>query len=296
MKTRNLILVIALVFGISSVAQAQDQPTDSTAKGGKVEVKVSSKNGGQAEIDEMVIPLEGGKLHVYFEADTVVKKDSCVNTTKKKTSRTYTRDFWSGIDFGFNGYMTKSGQTEMAPGFERFNYNLGKSTYLGFNLFERSMRIYKHNVVLLTGLGIDYNNYRFDTEEYAYGKLDTATGKYPTQDYITNRLKTFYATMPLMLGLDFSKPGKKGLHVAAGVVGGVRFASYTKEKFTLEGVKVKKNSHDDFNLNPFRLNAQARVGYGDFTLFANYSLTTMYKKNSGMPEVYPFSFGISFGG
>ena len=45
-------------------------------------------------------------------------------------------------------------------------------------------------------------------------------------------------------------------------------------------------------MNDFRFNAVARVGYGDFTLFAAYSLTPMFDKDDG-PEIYPFTVGIS---
>lgn len=69
-----------------------------------------------------------------------------------------------------------------------------------------------------------------------------------------------------------------------------------KEKYSAGSDVIKKNTRGKHDFNPFRVNAQARVGYGDFTLFASYALTEMYRDNTGKPEVYPFNFGISFGG
>lgn len=292
MKIVKTILSSALMLFLAGGAFAQNEPADSTREK-SVKVNVSKEG---AEVDRIIVPLEGGRLIVIFEADSTkatATADSLKKPFKKKDPEP--RNFWAGIDYGFNGYLTPSGKTDMTAGNEHFNYRLGKSTYLGFNLFEKDIQLYKHHVVLLTGLGIDYNNYRFAQDVNPFDAPDS-NGMRTERDYITNRLKTFHATVPLMLGLDFSKPGKNGLHVAAGVVGSVRFASYTKEKVRIEGGRYKQNTHADFNLNPFRVNAQARVGYGDFTFFANYALTPMFKKDAGMPEVYPFSFGVSFGG
>lgn len=245
----------------------------------------------ESGMDSVVIPTNSGKLVISFYPST----DSTGKKKSHKPSKPKPRDFWSGIDFGFNGYANSSMQATMPAGYERFEIDQGKSLYFGFNLYELGVPIYKNHVVFVTGLGIDYNNYRFKAKHSPFETPDTA-GNYTEHDYIQNRLKTFYATLPLMLGVDFSKPGHKALHLAVGVVTGVRFASYTKEKYSEGGTVIKKNTREDFNLNPFRVNAQARLGYGNFTLFANYALTPMYKDNTGSPDLYPFSFGVSFGG
>jgi hypothetical protein len=55
---------------------------------------------------------------------------------------------------------------------------------------------------------------------------------------------------------------------------------------------------DDYSINPFRVQATARVGYGWFRAFANYSLTPYFKKDSGVagqenPDIRVFSAGIT---
>lgn len=244
--------------------------------------------------ETIVIPMSGGKMEIKFTSfpDTGKTKEDADDPKPHKPSP---REFWSGFDFGFNGYMTPGHQTTMAAGFENYNVNQGKSLYMGFNFFEKSIPIYKTNVVLLTGLGLDYNNYKFSNNVSPFGDVDSS-GQGIQRDYIQNRLKTFYATVPFMLGFDFSKPDKNGLHLAMGVIGGVRVGSYTKEKYSEGSDVIKKNTRGEHDLNPFRVSAQARAGYGDFTLFASYALTEMFRDNTGKPEVYPFNFGISFGG
>ncbi len=274
------LLTAAITLAIVA-AYAQDEPNP---KAGPDSSRVTTET--------IVIPMNGGKMEVKFTSDSTTRKD----TSKKVWIHKPTpRDFWSGFDLGFNGYLTPDQKTTMAAGNENFDVNQGKSLYMGFNFFEKSMPIYKTHVVLLTGLGLDYNNYKFSNNVSPFGDVDSS-GQGVQRDYIQNRLKTFYATVPLMLGIDFSKPNKSGLHLAMGVVGGVRIGSYTKEKYSEGSDVIKKNTRGELDLNPFRVNAQARVGYGDFTLFASYALTEMFRDNTNKPELYPFNFGISFGG
>ena len=47
-----------------------------------------------------------------------------------------------------------------------------------------------------------------------------------------------------------------------------------------------------FYMNPFKLDAIAKIGWGVLNLYATYSLTPMFQKNKG-PELYPFAIGIS---
>jgi hypothetical protein len=283
MKTLHVkrgIVLLAIAFTAFYSVQAQEEETETTPDTTKK----------KEVVETLTIPVDGGKIEIrFFESE-----DTTTTPKETKPKKVQPRDFWGGLDMGFNGYMGADGSTSIpsSPGFE---INQGKSLYFGFNLYELGIPIYKHHVVLVTGLGIDYNNYRLKSNYSPFGTPDSS-GKFLERDYETNRLKTFYATMPLMLGLDFSKPGKKGLHLAAGVVGGVRFGSYTKEKYNEGNDVVKTNTRGEHDLNAFRLNAQARVGYGDFTIFASYALTEMFQENSGKPELYPFNFGISFGG
>lgn len=98
--------------------------------------------------------------------------------------------------------------------------------------------------------------------------------------------------VPLMLELqtrshsEFSK-----FHLAAGVNLGVRLSSHTKQVYKLDGKKDKVKTHEDFYINPFRYDLQARMGWGKINFFASYSLNSLFRDGKG-PEVYPFSIGL----
>jgi hypothetical protein len=99
--------------------------------------------------------------------------------------------------------------------------------------------------------------------------------------------------MPLLLEFQChkkSRPAKPTFFLSAGVIGSVKVASRQKMMFADNRVYINKN---DFNLAPFKLDATARIGNNSFTLFANYSLTTLFEKNKG-PELYPLTVGLGF--
>ena len=80
-------------------------------------------------------------------------------------------------------------------------------------------------------------------------------------------------------------------HVSGGVVGGVRIASHTK--IICNGAKSK--SKGDFYINPFKVDAIAKIGWGVINLYGTYSLTEMFRHDKG-PVVYPFEVGITLAG
>ncbi len=108
---------------------------------------------------------------------------------------------------------------------------------------------------------------------------------------------------------------KNDFYISAGLIGSLRINSHSKryydelnkefdvlqyDKQTQDFVKIgtatspdypKVKKFDDFYLNPFRLDATARIGWGRVNLFATYALTPMFRKNKG-PELYPWSIGI----
>jgi len=105
-------------------------------------------------------------------------------------------------------------------------------------------------------------------------------------------LVTGFLNVPLYLTFATNKfKNGKRLSISPGVTGGWRFTSYNKRIVNENGDRNKSRNRDDFNLNPFRLNASVRIGYGDFILFANYSLTPLFQKNEG-PLLTPVTIGI----
>ena len=95
-----------------------------------------------------------------------------------------------------------------------------------------------------------------------------------------------------MLEFNTSKKPNRNLHIAVGWEFAYRIYAVTKQKYDANDKHYNIKQNDDFNLEPFRYSAVARVGYNKLTLFANYGLNRLFKKDKG-PQVYPFTIGVT---
>jgi hypothetical protein len=219
---------------------------------------------------------------------------------KKKKKKDKPNSIWSGFELGINGWLNSDNSLNMDSVNSNFGLNYGKSIAVNFNLWEVNAKIIKNYVFVTTGLGSEINNYRFDKNIRMVGNSNPLVLQVEDSvKYIKSKFTIGYLNAPLYLTFA-TKPIKKGkrLFISPGVTGGWRFTSYNKRKVEVDGDESKSRNKDDFNLNPFRVNASLRIGYGDFVLFANYALTDLFQRGKG-PDITPFSVGVrvvGFGG
>ncbi len=225
-------------------------------------------------------------------------EDGWNGTAKKKKKRP--NSIWSGFELGINGWLNGSNGFNMDSVNSNYELNYGKSIVVNFNLWEKNARIIGNNVFLTTGLGAEINNYRFERNVRMLANSEPLQlAVEDTINYQKSKLTTGYLNAPLYITFA-TNPIRKGkrLFISPGVTGGWKFTSYNKRKVEVDGDESKSRTRNDFNINPFRVNASVRLGYGSFVLFANYSLTDLFMKNEG-PNLIPFSVGVrvvGFGG
>lgn len=200
---------------------------------------------------------------------------------------------WAGFGMGLNNYMTSDFSTNLPDTAEYLEVNTNKSYEFVFNIAQLGVPIVKHRIGLVTGVGFKWNNYKFnnpqvkllsrtDTASYLQYEIDTV------KNYQKSKLTVSYLTIPLML--EFQIPIQKDpLYLSAGVEAGLKLGSHTKMK-TTSGSKTKDKS--DFHVSPYTLALSARLGYGSFGIYGNYSLQTLFKDEKG-PELYPFTVGVT---
>ncbi len=226
------------------------------------------------------------KQYVIINKD----KDSDTHITKHEED-----DFhhWGGFGMGVNGWLS-NGDFGMPKGQEYMALNYGKSLNFQLNPFEKNIHIYKDYVNLVTGIGFEWNQYEFSNKtklnadsSYTFGVIDSTN----TFSYKKNRLKTTFVNVPVLIEFNTNKNPKKAFHLAFGVVGGYKLGSRTRQIGTRNSEDIKVIRRDDYNLNPFRVNAHASIGYHNFTLYANYALTPLFENGKG-PELYPFTIGV----
>ena len=201
------------------------------------------------------------------------------------------RGHWSGFEFGVNGFMDKNQSMIMKDDLAYMDLKQARSWNVNINFLQYSLGFGTDKAGLVTGMGIEFNDYHFSSEttlknDNGVTKVDSSFVDFNVSK---SKLSTTYFTVPLLL--EFQIPaGHHRLYVSGGIIGGVRLGSHTKVVYD-DGGKEKKKNRDDFNLSTFRYGLTARVGYRGLRLFANYYPTSLFEKDKG-PELYPFSIGL----
>ena len=115
------------------------------------------------------------------------------------------------------------------------------------------------------------------------------------------KLATAYLEAPVELRFR-SNPDddRKSFKVAIGAKIGTLVNAHVKGKELLNSADntvndyiLKENSKRYFNNT--RLSVMGRIGYGNFTLFASYAITPVFREGVG-PTVRPLTFGLSLSG
>ena len=111
-------------------------------------------------------------------------------------------------------------------------------------------------------MGLNFNNYRFSNNFTLKNELGTIVPIPITDSNLEKtKLSTGYLTVPLLL--EFQLPKETGIWMSMGLIGGMKMGSHTKVK--IAGNKSK--DHNDFNINPFRGGATARLGFKGYNIF-----------------------------
>ncbi len=202
----------------------------------------------------------------------------------------------SSFDIGANGYLMPNNSITLPNSLSVYQIDYSRSRDFAINFLVHGLDIVKNHFYISPGIGLDYNSYFFKNNLTVSTNNDTTLLVLDSLiTYDKYKLRSTFLQVPLLVGLKFGNPDKKQIRLSFGAIAGFKIGSIVKEKHTLEGKKYKNKIEDDFNINPFRLSATARIGIGDFGVFANYSLTTIFENNKA-PELYPFSVGFTFGG
>lgn len=248
-----------------------------------------------------------GRTNVLIISDSV----SITRTPKKR------RNHWAGIDLGINGFVNNNGsfnlnhdisleQTSPKKVTQFMELDYAKSWVFSLNFYEHFFKIYQHRFGLVTGLGLEYNNYELKhnvrliedggafvsntinnfNENYTWGLVDTNVS------FSKNRFKTFYINAPLLFEINTGEHKNKSFHLSAGAIFGYKFTTRMKYKYKDNGDEQKVKDNSDFNTNPFKVALTVRAGVGWLNLFATYNLTPLFESGRG-PELYPFSVGVT---
>jgi hypothetical protein len=265
--------------------------------------------------------IDGDSTSVKIGSRSItVDEDGNVKVCKEKKLKF--NGHWAGVELGVNGWLTPDFNMSFPKEDSYLDLRMEKSINFNLNVFEQNIALNRSKTIgLVSGVGMSWNNYRFSNEVFLTS--DSAYFKAFYMDGISvkkSKLTNMYITVPLFFEVQTNAvKNSEKLHFAVGVIGGWRISSHSKlyfneanKEFTLRDPatdetlpmvfrspnssdrNITKN-FDGFDMRPLKLDASIRAGWGIVSLYANYSIFSLWIKDKG-PEVYPFSAGICLAG
>jgi hypothetical protein len=197
------------------------------------------------------------------------------------------------VDLGYN----RLDKRNMFTGAKSENADFPKlrnSSSMSFAMYAMFGRRIVGSLSVMSGLGIDWVNYKF-SKEVTFREINDGATEIPLDNSAINnfsymkksKLTGSHLEIPLMLKLRFNR-----FFVAAGVTGGLNIGSHTKVVFVDTNGKKQTYKDYDIHLATFRYGYAMRAGFRSFSLFVNYYVSPLFPKDEG-PQVYPFTMGLS---
>ncbi|MBN2611794.1 MAG: PorT family protein [Bacteroidales bacterium] len=274
-----------------------------------IEIVDDNEEGISIEMDEVVkeerkdttrITIKDKNIEIIEKEDgTAVeirdaeKKDG---DDKKAQKAKKFKGHWTGLELGLNNFLDADFSMSRPAEYSWMDLNTGRSWNVNLNFHQTSVGIIGNRFGMVTGLGIEMNNYQFDGDN----SIREENGVIVSNDLSAlslnkSKLTTTFLNVPLLLELQLGPEKRsKRFFIAGGVIGGLKLGSHTKIVYREEGTKRKEKDRDDFNINSLRYGFTLRAGYHEAELYAVYYPTTFFEKDKG-PELYPFNVGISLG-
>jgi hypothetical protein len=242
---------------------------------------------GKTEIIVLEDKEKRNRRHDWNEND---EKEFRNDFGKRTWKRPRFEGHFHSINAGVNLFSTKDLSISLPDTAKFLELDEGKSFEFGLNPFQFNIPIIPRALGIVSGVGLTWNNYRFDNPgtildnsqpTIAY-TIDTVS------KWSKSKLSVWTVFVPLMLEGQV-RLGHDQFWIAGGAYGTLKLGSKTKLK---DDAKRKIRESKDYHINPLQYGLTARVGYGNLGVYANYSLSTFFKKNEG-PELYPVSVGLT---
>ena len=277
---KTILLTIATMSCISLTAQVTEpiKAQEGTVTIDTLRQTITVDNGG----DTTRIKL-GKKTIVIIEDDD--------DDDEERGDRTR-EGHWAGFGGSANFFVTDNFDVANKEDALFLEIDFSRSASLNMNIYEKRFPIIKEYVGLTTGLGFQFSFYELKNNVDITVNSDSTFGTINlTNDFSTNRLQLFYLQVPLLLEFNTSKNLDKNWHLSFGVTGAFKMGASYLKKWKNDGEKYKDKMRSSFNMHPFQAYGTAIVGYGNYSVFIHYGLTSLFEKDKG-PNFAPVSAGI----
>jgi len=174
----------------------------------------------------------------------------------------------------------------------------------GFNMYlAYDFPIAKSNFSFAAGIGVSTSNIYFknqipvlnaSSDTMIFRSLDSL--EIAGKDYKKAKLSYTYLEAPFELRFFGNKENRnRGFKMAVGMKVGLLIGAHSKVRQSLAGPVITEKVNSTRYLESWRFTPNARIGWGNFSLYGSYSLGSLFKAGAG-PAVYPYSIGICITG
>lgn len=204
--------------------------------------------------------------------------------------------YLGGIEVKTNLLLNPDYGVTPPTGYNFLQADPGKSFSVSFAVFDKYIPIYKQHVGLLYGVALNFCSYSFiNGFELQKGEnFEVTATEFDERSYSKNKLKVAHLKIPVLLQFATGKDEDKSFHFAVGGYGAVRLGKgKVKTIYQENGNTYKNKRKDDFHINTLDYGLEARVGVGNTSLIASYSLNTLFNSNTNI-ELNPASVGVAW--
>lgn len=188
---------------------------------------------------------------------------------------------WAGIGIHYSGLITNLGDMQL-PDDAQYLSQSAKSIGVTLNPIDYTLLKSRH-VGLLTGIGVEFNNFRFDNNIALKQENGVTVPDYQYEEQhirlSKSKLYTCYLNVPLLV--EFQMGRRNDFFINAGMVGGWRMGTHSKIKASDPRLSGKFKNHSNFGLRNFHYGYTLNIGYNHFAISATYYRSTLFKDGKG---------------
>lgn len=227
---------------------------------------------------------------VVSEGKLVVAIDDFSKKSSRRNKFVWNDGHWAGIGLHYSGLITNLGNLNLPPD-ARFLTQSAKSIGVSLNPIDYTLIKY-HRFGLITGLGVEFNNFRFD-DNVALKFQDHVMGPDPAYEGMRitkSKLYTCYLNVPLLV--EFQMGRRNNFFINAGVIGGWRMGAHTKVKVSDERLRGTFKERGNMGLRNFHYGYTVNIGYDHFAISGTYYRSPIFRKGEG-PQVEQVNVGLT---
>jgi hypothetical protein len=162
-----------------------------------------------------------------------------------------------------------------------------------FNIYyQYDFRIMNSKFFVTPGIGLSLERFQFSNDAivfYPEDNRDSVLMASPETVGLSNIKKSLLVTNYIEVPLEIKwmanpEDPSRSFKTSIGGRIGYMYDSFTKVKYRGEGETNLLKAKSNYNLNRFRYGVTGKIGFGNFSVFGYYNLSTLFENNKGLYE------------